>query len=345
MTAIPKAIQDKLNTAKGQLDQASAQPQAEPTPQPSQQATPQPEVQGQELGQATPSPQQQQQPTPVSQGLGGRQRLNASTETATDWEQKYKVINGKYVNESKRDREKIKELEQQLEQAQKSQNVATPTNELTDDRIKELISPDLIEDYGIEYWRNSLTASQKVAMNAIPDQSSSTSKDVEEVKAQLRKREEDDFYDKLDQRFPQWEQVNKSEDFQSFLDTKNALTGQRYGDLMMQAVETFDVERVMNVFSEFDKLMQSGGMKAQPANPALQAQVVPNGSAGGGTAGSKQGQYPMSQWLADYRDLSKRGLSATQLQVEQQKLNDDRVNGKVYDDTAGGNTGGNMAFG
>jgi len=79
--------------------------------------------------------------------------------------------------------------------------------------------------------------------------------------------------------------------------------------------------------------MRGGGIEQPAMNPVAQAQAVPT-SGTPVTTGQAQGQYPLSQWMAQMAELPQRGLTPTQLAIEQQKLKDLREKGLVFDDTA-----------
>jgi adenylate kinase family enzyme len=202
------------------------------------------------------------------------QQSVSSDEEATDidqpaddpWENKYKVLAGKYSAEVPALAAERRELRHKLQQLEK---------EL--DSIKNAPSPErLVKDEEIaEYGENLVDLIRRAAREEVQ----SKDKEIEFLKSKLEAFEHQsqknhvvDFYSRLGQLVPDWVAVNENKSFHKWLAQRDELTGLERQEMLVQAEAEKSPERVAAFFNAFKKQTQNAMAQA---NSRLEAQVSP----------------------------------------------------------------------
>ncbi len=185
------------------------------------------------------------------------------------WEHRYKVLEGKYRAEVPRLNADNRELKQQLEALKseveqlKSRGEAAPTS---------LISAEDREKYGDDLL--------DVIKRAAQEQVSAKDAEIADLKRQLEmvttttaKTVEVSFFDRLGQLVPDWVTINGDESFLKWLDEYDEFTGKTRQDLLSDAEQAKDAERVARFFS---KWKESQNAIANQTKRNLEAQVAPD---------------------------------------------------------------------
>jgi len=185
------------------------------------------------------------------------------------WEHKYKVMEGKYRAEVPRLAAENRELRQKLEgltqdfESFKSK-AATPSTPLISAEDREKYGDDLLD----------------VIKRSAQEQVSAKDSEIEQLKRRLddvhtdtAKNAEVVFYDRLSQMMPDWVAINDDPSFLKWLDEYDALTGKRRQDLLSDAENSRDADRVARFFGTWKSQQQ---VSTTTTNKALAAQVVPD---------------------------------------------------------------------
>lgn len=182
------------------------------------------------------------------------------------WENKYKVLAGKYsaevpqlAAERRELRHKVQQLEKELERAK---NAPAPERLVKDEEIAE-------------YGENLVDLIRRAAREEV----ASKDAEIEILRAKLESFEHQsqkntvvDFYTRLGQLVPDWVAVNENKSFHKWLAERDELTGIERQEILAQAEAEKSPERVAAFFNAFKK--QTNSAVAQ-ANQRLATQVAP----------------------------------------------------------------------
>lgn len=109
-----------------------------------------------------------------------------------------------------------------------------------------------------EYGQDFLDMVTRVATQTSPGNSGVIAKELAELKNQFSglvdrqvRSSEDQFFADLDRRMPDWEQVNKSDEFKAWLAELMPLTGKQRQVFLEAAYKRFDVEAVLSFFTSW----------------------------------------------------------------------------------------------
>lgn len=309
----PTALQAKLDAAMAEVTG-----QQTPAPAP---------VQADEPVQA-PQPTPQADPAEMSQAATQLAKTTTVDRQppAEDFKHKYDVVNGmlKKTSEEKRQMaEELRILKEQVEEAQrvKPQSQPNPTtnpNEISDEEVERLINSDLLEEFGVDYWRQQI-AIQRSMVQAAPQPNADPR--VDTIEEKFKKQERENFYSQLDQIIPEWESINGTEQWNQFLATVEPLTGISYAGLLGDANENNDASRVAELFRTYLS-------KANQQPQGFNALVTPTTYAPNGVQ-APAGTMTYEQWEAELKSLPSKGLSSTEFQRRNQELSDLFNKGKV----------------
>ena len=230
---------------------------------------------------------------PAPKLASDEQDANDQDET---FEQKYKTLQGMYNAEIPRLNSQLQEMTQRGQQMEQliatMQATPAPTPEPTPPPVS-LLTEDEVEEYGesIDIMRK---VSQEIAgkyeqqltdMQAKIDQLQGTVMPrVEQLASQQAHSAEQSFWSDLANIVPDWQSINESEDFKTWLlevDPLSGLTRQTYLD---DAQRNLDVKRVASFFTSWQSA--TGAVPAQPNRPAseLEKQVSPGKGRSGAAA-------------------------------------------------------------
>lgn len=284
--AIPKKVQEaadkaeaiyqQLYTQQAEEDKTSVEPAPEPDSAPAE-----PEAQ-----------QTEQQPEATPEAAP------AEAKKEDQWEHKYKVIEGKYKAEVPRLAAQIRELNQKV-QALSAENEELKNR--TSAPAESLIKPEDREKYGddlldvIQRAAKEATAVKDVEINNLKKQ-------LESLSTTTQQQTETSFYDRLGQLVPDWVAVNDEETFHQWLDEYDELTGKRRQDLLSEAEDSRDADRVARFFIRWKATQEQSKATTQQA---LAAQVTPDSNKIVKPPAGKR--YFTRQEVADFYARARRG--------------------------------------
>lgn len=255
--AIPRAVREAAERAdaihKQMYEQTPVETQTDPvvTPVPTPEDPPTPEA-------VTPTEPVVAPPTELP-----------DPQKEDPWEHRYKVLEGKYRAEvprmaaDNRDlRTKLDSLSQQMEQL-KSQ-AETPKTSLINQEDREKYGDDLLD----------------VIKRASQEQISAKDAEIADLRRKLdgvfqdtAKSAEVNFFDRLGQIAPDWVTINGDESFLRWLDEYDEFTGKTRQDLLSDAENAKDAERVARFFNKWKASQVNTVAQSQTA---LESQVAPD---------------------------------------------------------------------
>ena len=274
---------------------------------------------------------------------------NQATPPADDQaEHRYKVLQGKYNAEVPRLQAQNKDLSQQFTAVQ---NQLQATQALLAGMGQQpqaphlaqrpaqpsLVTPKEVTEFGADLYDFVKRTAQEVVtpqVHSLEERFRPTAQIVQQMAPMVQQTAENQqrttadvahvrMCDGLDEACAGWETVNKSPEFQVWLDEVDPYAGAKRGAMLAQAYGSGDVSRVANFFTGFTKehaavapTGQQAQTTAQGTNPgatpnvSLASLAAPGTGIGGPTGGApnesgQQRVYTTAEISAFYRDVQK----------------------------------------
>jgi hypothetical protein len=294
VSALPKAVQ-------AQLDQAEAI-QAQMTGQTAP-----------DLGNTAPevvaeTPTEQVAPTEVQETQVTQQA------PSVDWEQRFRVLEGKYRAELPRLHEQNRELSDRLDQAikameAKQQEPAKDTKLVTDADV-EAYGADLV-DMVRRASREEFDALAQKLVNSLEQRFGQVTEKVAKTEQRVVQSDTDKFWDKVYKAVPDFDTVNNDARWFAFLDAR--IPGTRFTrrataeDAMANLDDTTLVEQ-LTAFKESLGIAAAAEKPATKAKQNLNAQVAPSSSRASNPTDTQTGRIWSGQEYAaalDHRNLQR----------------------------------------
>lgn len=257
MSALPKAVQKQIEEANRLAEQLNQQRLDGQAPPPPDGQPPAPD-QGTPPAAASPPPDAgNQPPTPGAEG----------------WEQKYKVLQGKYNAEVPRLQRQVNEQNSTLEQL-KAQLTATQgmLSALAQNRVAapgqgqgpapaapaKLVKDEEVKEFGEDLTDFIGRVAEQRLMPRIDQKIQPVQQQVAEVRQTATKvversaqSDHERLLATLDQQIAGWRQQNNDPGFLDWLAQPDPYSGVARGDLLRQAYEGFDAPRIVAFFKGY----------------------------------------------------------------------------------------------
>lgn len=184
------------------------------------------------------------------------------------WEQKYRILQGKYDAEVPRLHAQVRELTDSLNQlvsrlqSQPETSPPVPQSE---------VAPEDVEAFG----EDLVNLARRIAAAEADRRVAAALQRVDQVEGRVQETERDRFYSVLSARVPNWNEVNKDQGWLSWLGEYDPIAGASRQAALDSAAQAMDADRVAAIFSSY--LMTRQQIQAQPTAtaPVLQEQVIP----------------------------------------------------------------------
>lgn len=254
MDAVPAAVRARAaraNSAVQNLREGRAPDQATEAPQQPQQ--------GVERQEAPQQPPEQQRP-PQANSEPPRQeqpRQEERQDGQQDWEQRFRTLQGKYDSETRESREALRGLRQENDTLRDSLSAMedrlravegqqpAPVADQTFD-ITKVLSEEEQQDWGeLAPVLAKVVAPLHAEIARLKGQT-----ERQEQRVQSKTREEMHTY--LDKEVPDWEQINKDEDFyKKWLLKRDEASGLSFNKLLQDAYSRNEAARVAYIFKRY----------------------------------------------------------------------------------------------
>lgn len=171
---------------------------------------------------------------------------------AKGWEQRYRVLQGKYNSEIPRLQRENRQLQDDLnalkEEVQALKSAPPPPAPTT-----PVVKPEEVEQYGPEFVDlvtriAKSTQPQTLDMSAVDARVRELNRPIEEVTVRSLKSS---FFNTLGQMSPNWETLNTDQGFLSWLSGHDSLSGRTRQELFDEAYARLDAERVSAFFNGY----------------------------------------------------------------------------------------------
>lgn len=259
---LPRAVLEaerKADEALQRLQQAR-QPQ-----QPEGNGTPPVDQNSETAPTATPS-------EPVAQAPAATQNTPPATaKSAGDeetWEARFKTLTGKYNAEVPRLHAALKERDSKLNSL--TEEVEALKAKLTTPQEK-LVKPEEVAEFG-EPLVDLIRRAAREEVQTKDTEIAELKRKLEQVSGTATANVEVNFYDRLAGAVPDWQSINDDPEFHTWLGETDELTGYQRQQILSQAEEKRDADRVARFFKAFKKVQQD---KSAATTASLEAQVAP----------------------------------------------------------------------
>lgn len=260
-----------------------------------------------------------------------------------DFEQKYKVLQGKYNAEVPRYARELRDLKDQLE-SQTSilaglENIRNePAPVAPQVSGSSSISQEEIDDYGPEFFdivarQASLAMSPQLA--EIKQQLQQMNSGMGNVAQRLQQTDQERVHAYLDNNVPSWQQLNDDDGFLTWLEQVDRFTGQSRRKLLTEAYQQHDAPRVAAFFTSYQEENAAVTPASEPSpqpdtGPAkvpLSQFVAPGAPRESGTADAQDGKqtWTQAQIAAFYRDVQSGKYRGDARQADKHKIEKDIV--------------------
>lgn len=249
---------------------------------------------------AAPAPAPAQQPP-----------ADATAMPATgDADHRYKVLQGKYTAERRRDAEQIRILQENNNRliaqlgappAAPAAPAAPPAPQTPEQQALAVgISKQEIAEFGPELVDLIIRTARNITapeIRRLAAEQQRLSGAVQQSVAAVNRTARELVYDALETQLTDWSTINDSQEFIDWLDTVDVISGQARRAGLMKAFETNDASRVVGIFKAFlaeDERSRSTARTRQ-VDPATL--VAPGTPAGGGSPAPLNDQQGKRIWL------------------------------------------------
>lgn len=227
-----------------------------------------PEVETVANGQQTEQVQAQEatpaEPTEQSQAIAA-----PLAEEDPSWEQRYRSLVGKYNAEVPRlvagNREltsKLQSMEQEIEAIKAAKE--TPR--------ESLVKPEEVQEFG-EPLVDLIRRAARDEVSGKEAEIASLRAKLDRFEATTTKTAEIDFYERLANAVPEWEEINKADGFLKWLGEYDELTGLERQSSLDDAVRMQDASRAARFFNKWKDITKT---QAATSSRSLESQVVPD---------------------------------------------------------------------
>lgn len=301
MSALPKAVQKQIEEANRLAEQLNKQRLDGQAPQPPD---------------GTPAPDQGAPPPAAADSQPATAAAPAPAPTPADgWEQKYKVLQGKYnaevprlqrtVNEQST---AIAELRQQLVATQtmlaslgQKQGAAPAAASPAPAGGGKLVKDEEVREYGEDLTDYIRRVAQDAVLPKVNEQMQPMRQQVEQARSvagQVMQRtaqtDQEKMFALLDAQVDGWQQQNEDGQFLEWLQLPDLYSGMKRMDLLKQAYDRFDGPRVVAFFKGYrnEHAVVTPPAAAAPSQGAPQRKLdefVAPGSAKAGTTVAQDG--------------------------------------------------------
>ncbi len=245
-TAVRKQLEDLKKLEKEVYgtpsEEEGAQPETSPVGQEEGAETPQ------EIGKLRAEAVPQQEPTP-------QESPAPQVQDEAKWEQKYRVLQGKYNAEVPRLQKEIAGLrEQNRELAAKIELLETliakqTTTQPSESAPRQEETLEKLKEDFPEIYNAVMTLVERYIPARIEEK-------LKPVETRLNQSMLDAFYSKLTALVPDWTTINTDDGFLAWLNEKDRFTGVTRHEMLMQAFNRLDVTTVAEFFKAYKELSQ-----------------------------------------------------------------------------------------
>lgn len=304
MAKLPQRIQQQVDAAEALIAQANTPAPVETPPV------------------AEPPSQEPTQPEPTAEVVAP-EPTPAPAPTPDNWEHRYRTLQGLFNKEVPSLQQQTKTLQEQLQQATAA---LEKLNKPQAQEQKPDADPKDIDAFGADLVEMVQRVTQSVlgSMAARIDQTVTTfesrltqvERSLDSTSKVVSRSAEEAFFDRLATAVPDWENVNASQAFLTWLGEVDPVYGQPRQVALDSAQAALNPDRAVAVFNAFKATLAKPAPKADP----LSKQVSPRSSASSAPTPTEKPVLSEKQVTDFYADVARgryRGRDAEVAEIEQ----------------------------
>jgi hypothetical protein len=173
----------------------------------------------------------------------------------TDWEQRYKTLQGKYNAEIPRLNNEIRDLRDLMVKMGERQEQQAHAPQAAPEVVQnKLVTQADIDDYGedfIDVVRRVAKQEYDPVVQRLEKENEQLRNQVGGVQSGLQQTAKERLLSSLDARMPGWREINQSDEFLAWLGQYDAYSGMRRHDLLLKAFEAGDEARTIAFFEGY----------------------------------------------------------------------------------------------
>lgn len=267
-----------------------------------------------------PTPNNQQTEPPGGTGSGlerPSQTLQDDENTPEYWKRRFTGMKSRYdqeVTELRQQVQQVPQLQAQLVQMQNTiaqlqansqpQPQASKAGFSKDEILAEALTDEEREQYTPEHIDMMVRLGQTIASRLVSQHTGQVTERLQKVEQHSAKTAADRFWERVDAAVPDWEQIQATPAFQSWILGFDPYLGAVRNDKLVEAQNAYDADRVIGFFNAY--LDNKGPQPSQQQQTDPRERLVEPGNAGGSDAPTPQGQTFTETYVADfYSDVSK----------------------------------------
>jgi len=176
-----------------------------------------------------------------------------AAEPVTDWEQKFRTLQGKYNAEVPRLHQQVQTLSTQVEVLDREKEAAQEARESLVASADDLDQSTYAE-YGEEFERMAETINAlQGKLNSVITENSRLKDTVGEIEVSAAENKTDRFYSAITAVVPNWREINTEPKFLEWLQTTDPMTDLSYQDYLNHAADTLDSQKAINIFKTYNE--------------------------------------------------------------------------------------------
>lgn len=290
---------------------------------------------------ASPAPPRAPAPPPDNQMVDAP----PPSANAPNYEQMYKVLQGKYNAE-------VPAIRAQLEQTnglvkdlltratQPAAPAAPPPAALTDEQklLALGVTPKQIEDFGVEL----LMLMSRLGSSAVTPQIQQLAQETAQLKDQnahiaggLHQRSQEAVYTALNEKVTNWSEINQSDHFKEWLSKVDVFSGVSKHTSLIDAFKKCDSVRVVAIFQAYEQENAARGTAQPHVDPATLLSAAPRGQAPVAPEGSGKRIWSENEVRDFYNRVRKKKVSPEEYAETQKELALATAEGRIKPDNQG----------
>jgi len=200
------------------------------------------------------NPQGTRETTPLEQTPAVEEQVaepEAAPQPTEDYLQKYRTIQGKYNAEVPRLQAQVYELRQTIDElGRRRPQVSEKPPEPVVEGKKRYLKKEEVDEYGDSLLDLQSRMARGVAEEVADSKVAELRKEVSRLQSVLSRTSGESFWDKVERQVPDARAINESDvNWHEFLGTSDPVTGRRYRDLGLEAIQSGDSSRLVAIFN------------------------------------------------------------------------------------------------
>jgi gas vesicle protein len=184
---------------------------------------------------------------------------------APNWEEKYRVLDGKYKAEVPRMAAEIRDLKASMQMLQ-DQLAAQPATPAASPIPEGMTPAEVVEQFGEDFAKAVGSIATQIAEQRVTKVREEFKPQIERVEKTAADSQRDAYMRELARLVPDWQQIDTEDNFTAYLDEADEFTGRSRRFFFNEADKHMDAPRVAKFFQAF-----KGNSTPAPAAPVVPA--------------------------------------------------------------------------